>query len=202
MDQLIMSCYNGTERELPNLLRSIPGLSNVTGFWLLKFIPILISLKEDGTHNNVIMSKNYFESRGKLLVDLARKKEKSSFGTFPSIRKQLDYYDSSEEEDFITFQQQPLESTCREENELCERVELVLSPSKRQRVNNLSKGNGEINLTLNENADDDAVLDNETIIPISEETIPDDLRLGDKHPLLDPCNCKLKKYKDKMNQPD
>ena len=70
-----------------------------------------------------------------MLLHLALQKGNSSFMTFPSIKNKLNYEDRSDEETDDCFHPES-DSDNMQENDLCKKVEFILSPSKKRRTEN------------------------------------------------------------------
>ena len=81
------------------------------------------------------MANNYFKTKGEMLLHLALQKGNSSFRTFPSIKNKLNYEDRSDEESDDCFHPES-DSDNMQENDLCKKVEFILSPSKKRRTEN------------------------------------------------------------------
>ena len=148
-----------------------------------------------------------FKSRAKMLVHLALQKENKSFMTFPSVKHQLNYNEDSSDGEPGNFD--PV-SDYESDADLRTRVEVILSPKRQRRNNEINFCNeGEIIAEKEIQQEEDQHVqmmedanDREEEIAGEEQSATmqskqrkecDEVNTETaKHPMMRPCNCKMK----------
>ena len=152
-------------------------------------------------------------SRGKILLKLALEKRNKSWGEFPSVAC-TDGLSSDEDEDNFAYEANndsdyELDSSFRSVDEkLCADVGDILSPTKKQKLGSEEQITNNKLWAQHDNHDVCEILPEKAASSTDDQNV--DFVVGDekekheevasKHPMLNPCCCKMKKCHQKFTE--